>query len=59
VLKRVQSRGKVYPTHGEWAGRQIIRASVIGYGMREEHADLLASEIIDAWRWVQALTSGH
>ncbi len=53
VLKRVQERGNVYPTHGSWSGRMIIRASVIGYAMQEEDADLLASEIIDAWRWVQ------
>ncbi len=56
VLKRVQDRGKVYPTHGEWAGRRIIRASVIGYAMEEEDADLLVSEIIEAWRWVQQQT---
>ena len=53
VLKRVQERGKVYPTHGEWDGRRIIRASVIGYAMEEDDADLLVSEVIDAWRWVQ------
>ncbi len=51
VLKRVQDRGKVYPSHGVWAGRKIIRASVIGYAMHEDDVDLLASEIIDAWRW--------
>ncbi|MEM8959780.1 MAG: aminotransferase class V-fold PLP-dependent enzyme [Pseudomonadota bacterium] len=51
VLNRVQERGKVYPTHGEWAGRQIIRASVIGYAMQEADADLLSSEIIEAFRW--------
>lgn len=50
VLQRVQDNGKVYPTHGEWAGRKIIRASVIGYDMREEDADLLSSEIIEAYR---------
>jgi glutamate/tyrosine decarboxylase-like PLP-dependent enzyme len=54
VLKRVQERGKVYPSHGEWAGRRIIRASVIGYAMHEADADLLVSEIIDAWRWSRA-----
>jgi len=53
VLDRVQEQARVYPTHGDWAGRKIIRCSVIGYAMRDEHADLLASEIIDAWRWVQ------
>lgn len=51
VLRRVQERGRVYPTHGEWAGRKIIRASVIGYAMQEADADLLVSEIIDAHRW--------
>ncbi|UWQ74999.1 aminotransferase class V-fold PLP-dependent enzyme [Leisingera sp. M658] len=50
VLRRVQENGRVYPTHGEWAGRKIIRASVIGYGMQEEDADLLSAEIIDAHR---------
>lgn len=56
VLKRVQDRGKVYPTHGDWSGRMIIRASVIGYAMQDEDADLLVSEIINAWRWVQSRT---
>ena len=51
VLRRVQERGKVYPTHGEWSGRDIIRASVIGYAMAEADADLLSAEIIDAFRW--------
>jgi glutamate/tyrosine decarboxylase-like PLP-dependent enzyme len=51
VLRRVQERAKVYPTHGEWAGRKIIRASVIGYAMHESDVDLLAGEIIEAWRW--------
>lgn len=56
VLERIQDRGKVYPSHGEWAGRRIIRASIIGYAMQEEDVDLLASEVIDAWRWVQRST---
>lgn len=55
VLDRVQERGKVYPSHGEWAGRKIIRISVIGYAMREDDADLLVSEVIDAWRWYRGL----
>lgn len=57
VLKRIQDRGKVYPTHGDWAGRRIIRASIIGYAMGEEDVDLLASEVIDAWRTVQRSTA--
>lgn len=56
VLDRIQDRGKVYPTHGEWAGRRIIRASMIGYAMEEDDVDLLASEVIDAWRRVQRST---
>ncbi|MFD3189779.1 pyridoxal phosphate-dependent decarboxylase family protein [Sedimentitalea sp. HM32M-2] len=53
VLRRVQERGRVYPTHGEWAGRQIIRISVIGYAMQDADADLVVSEIVAAWRWCQ------
>ena len=48
VLARVQAQGKVYPSHGEWHGRQIIRVSVIGYAMRDQHGDLLVQEIADA-----------
>ncbi|WP_157973582.1 pyridoxal-dependent decarboxylase [Tropicimonas sp. IMCC34043] len=51
VLRRVQEAGRVYPTHGEWAGRKIIRASAIGYAMHEPDADLLSAEIIAAYRW--------
>lgn len=57
VLERIQDRGRVYPTHGEWGGRRIIRASIIGYAMKEKDVDLLASEVIDAWRWVQRSTA--
>ncbi len=31
----------------DWAGRKIIRCSVIGYAMRDEHADLLASDQVE------------
>lgn len=51
VLKRVHDQGRVYPSHGAWAGRRIIRVSVIGYAMQQEDADLLSSEIIAAHRW--------
>jgi glutamate/tyrosine decarboxylase-like PLP-dependent enzyme len=51
VLKRVHDQGSVYPSHGAWAGRWIIRVSVIGYAMQQEDADLLSSEIIAAHRW--------
>lgn len=53
VLDRVQHRGRVYPTHGEWRGRKIIRISVIGYATQDADADLVADEIVGSWRWVQ------
>ncbi len=59
VLEQVQARGKVYPSHGQWVGRKIIRCSVIGYATQDAHADLLVAEIIDAWRGVQAGAATH
>lgn len=50
VLAAVQARGKVYPSHGQWQGREIIRISFSGYAMQAEHADLVAEEIATAWR---------
>ncbi|WP_435256887.1 pyridoxal phosphate-dependent decarboxylase family protein [Thioclava sp. FR2] len=54
VLHRVHEQGRVYPSHGEWRGRKIIRASVIGYAMQDQDADLLVQEIIEAARWCAA-----
>ncbi len=54
TLARVQQASRAYPTHGDWAGRRIIRVSVIGYAMQDEHADVVADEIIAAWRQVRA-----
>ena len=48
VLERVQARGHVYPSHGEWRGRKIIRASIINYATTHRDIDLLADEIIGA-----------
>lgn len=53
VLRRVQKNGKVYATHGEWLGGEIIRVSVICYSTQQENIDLLAAEIISAWRTVR------
>lgn len=50
VLARVQQRGKVYPTHGVWQDEAIIRVSVICYATKQANIDLLADEIIAAWR---------
>jgi glutamate/tyrosine decarboxylase-like PLP-dependent enzyme len=56
VLRRVQGRGQVYPTHGQWRGRDIIRVSVIGYKTQQDHVDLLISELIGAWRAIRGKT---
>ena len=48
VLERVQARGHVYPSHGEWRGRKIIRVSIINYATNRRDIDLLADEIIGA-----------
>ncbi len=53
VLRRVQKNGKVYPTHGEWQGGEIIRVSVICYATQQKNIDLLAEEIVSAWRAVR------
>lgn len=50
VLDEVQRRGKVYPSHGEWRGREIIRISVSNYATREADVDLLVDEIVAAKR---------
>lgn len=50
VLRRVQANGKVYPSHGEWCGRQIIRVSVINYATDQIDIDLLVDEILTAYR---------
>ncbi|MEO9649702.1 MAG: aminotransferase class V-fold PLP-dependent enzyme [Roseobacter sp.] len=50
VLKYIQDQGEVYPTHGEWGGHYVIRISVIGYGMHKPDADLVISQIVQAWR---------
>jgi len=50
VLAQVQDRGHVYPSHGTWMGRQIIRISVINYGTQASDVDLLCDEIIAARR---------
>ena len=50
VLDRVQARGRVYPSHGEWRGRKIIRASIINHATDQADIDLLADEILAACR---------
>ena len=50
VLDRVQARGRVYPSHGEWRGQKIIRASIINHATDQADIDLLAAEILTACR---------
>lgn len=50
VLERVQARGKVYPSHGVWRGRKIIRASIINHATDRADIDLLVDEILSACR---------
>lgn len=50
VLQRVQEKGKVYPSHGVWCGRQIIRVSVINHATDRADIDLLIAEILAAHR---------
>jgi glutamate/tyrosine decarboxylase-like PLP-dependent enzyme len=45
VLDRVQSRGRVYPSHGVWRGRKIIRVSIINHATDRADIDLLISEL--------------
>ena len=52
VLAHVQKRGRVYPTHGTWRGRQIMRISVICHATQQADIELLAAEVIGAWRQV-------
>jgi glutamate/tyrosine decarboxylase-like PLP-dependent enzyme len=53
VLERVQASGKVYPSHGVWRGRKIIRVSIINHTTGHADIDLLVSEFSAAH---QALT---
>lgn len=50
VLERVQENGKVYPSHGVWRGRRIIRVSIINHSTDHGDIDLLADELRTALR---------
>lgn len=53
VLARVQAKGRSYPSHGAWKGRQIMRVSVSGYLTEERHIDALVEDVDEAWRAVR------
>jgi len=48
VLQQVQANGKVYPSHGEWHGQQIIRVSIINFATDRADIDLLVQELVNA-----------
>lgn len=50
VLAHVQERARVYPSHGVWQNRQIIRVSIINHATTKADIDLLIDEIVDAHR---------
>jgi glutamate/tyrosine decarboxylase-like PLP-dependent enzyme len=50
VLERVQENGKVYPSHGVWRGRRIIRVSIINHSTDHGDIELLADELRTAQR---------
>ncbi|MEM9584450.1 MAG: aminotransferase class V-fold PLP-dependent enzyme [Pseudomonadota bacterium] len=54
VLRLVQERGHVYPSHGIWQDRQIIRVSIINHATDRTDIDLLIAEIRDALQIVRA-----
>ncbi len=53
VLERIQQRAQVYPSHGVWQGRQIIRVSIINHATDKADIDLLFDEILEAHRAVR------
>ena len=48
VLSTIQDRAVVYPSHGVWQGRQIIRVSIINHATDHADIDLLVDEIRSA-----------
>ncbi|MEE4118421.1 MAG: aminotransferase class V-fold PLP-dependent enzyme [Paracoccaceae bacterium] len=50
VLARVHANARVYPSHGFWRGRKIIRVSIINHATDRADIDLLAEELRAALR---------
>ena len=50
VLDRVQSNGRVYPSHGVWRGRKIIRCSISNHATDKADIDTLVAELLAALR---------
>jgi glutamate/tyrosine decarboxylase-like PLP-dependent enzyme len=45
VLDRVQANGRVYPSHGVWRGRKIIRCSITNHATDKADIDVLVAEL--------------
>ncbi len=45
VLERVQASGRVYPSHGVWRDRKIIRLSISNHATDRADVDLLVDEL--------------
>ena len=45
VLDRVQANGRVYPSHGVWRGRKIIRCSISNHATDKADIDALVAEL--------------
>lgn len=45
VLDRVQANGRVYPSHGVWRGRKIIRCSISNHATDTADIDTLVAEL--------------
>ncbi|MCK0151671.1 aminotransferase class V-fold PLP-dependent enzyme [Marivita sp. S6314] len=56
VLEQVQTRGRVYPSHGVWQGHQIVRVSIINHATDKADIDLLIEELLSAQQSVAAPT---
>lgn len=54
VIEQIQKRNRCFVAGAEWKGRKILRISIISADTDIEHVDLLADEIIAAWRAVRS-----
>lgn len=52
VLKAIHDEGRVYPTHGQWRGGEIIRVSVIGHKTTKSDVEELVASTRNAIRTV-------
>jgi hypothetical protein len=48
----VAAMGRVYPSHGSWRDRGIIRVSICAYSTTDEVISALIADVKDAWQQV-------